>query len=277
MKRRFRKLKPVTNNPEYTPGHECKADKIPTHREVVVNGSVKIDGLEELSTNYKSAHKDDPAHDERDYLLACITAALIAIYAGLTFWQGCETRKIAEIAARQLELSERPWVGIKGQPDFQHLGFTHIQDGPIRLQGTLSYTLENTGNSPALKVFENISPVVTVDNDIPKEWKVQACDIPEQVSTGMVRESGIAIMPKSATDKPHPITISSPVPMEMKQADFVWIEGCITYRGISDKVHHTRLLYLARTTKPVVFTNLTANDFTPFTISTLQLGDSDAD
>jgi len=64
-KRQLKKL--LTQAQEDSVSHECKADKVPTHREVVINGSVEVDSLGELAEDYKDAHKDDNSRDKRNF------------------------------------------------------------------------------------------------------------------------------------------------------------------------------------------------------------------
>jgi len=83
---------------------------MPTHREVTINGGVKIDGLKELGDNYKTTHKDDARHDTRNFALAIISTVLIAIYAGFTLWQVCLTRQIIAEGGVQAHRDLRPYI-----------------------------------------------------------------------------------------------------------------------------------------------------------------------
>ncbi len=214
---------------------------------------------------------------------AAVLAAFGLLVVNVLLW--CSTKKAANaaetaanVAKQQLELSTRPWVQVKGELNFKYLGFRPIQDY-VRLESGMTYTLENTGNSPAFKVTEAIAPVFPTSTELPNDWRLQACRISDEMSVGK-NMGGVVIMPKGTTDKPHPITVSIPIPADVKQANFIWVVGCITYQDTFNRLknlHHTKMLYIIRSQKPVILTNLPANGLTPFPTNAIQLVDSDAD
>ncbi|MGC2196624.1 MAG: hypothetical protein WA628_18265 [Terriglobales bacterium] len=51
-----------------------------------------------------------------------LTLLTVAVYAGLTFWQGCLTRRLVTISQKTFDASERPYIGLFGI-DVLHVWF----------------------------------------------------------------------------------------------------------------------------------------------------------
>src|SRR5258706_5548045 len=140
-------------------GHEhpegnAKLNNKPEH--VNVTGKIEADFPPKLIEKYDTASSKENGWNQKQFIISIITAVLIFAYTTVAAWQGCSSQKAADaaktaanVAKQQLELSTRPWVQVKGELNFEYLGFIPIQGGYVRLESRMTYTLENTGNSPA--------------------------------------------------------------------------------------------------------------------------------
>jgi hypothetical protein len=172
-----------------------------------VSGKIEADFPPKLIEKYDTASNKENGWNQKQFFVSIITAILIFAYTTVAAWQGCSSQKAADaaktaanVAKQQLELSTRPWVQVKGELNFEYLGFRAIQgvNGPyVRLESGMTYTLENTGNSPAFRVAESITPVFPADTQLPNEWKM-LCRISDEMVTKHFE--GVVIMPKGTTD-----------------------------------------------------------------------------
>ena len=145
-----RKLKELLNKQRGPSGSECKAGEIPTHREVKVEGVVKVDALHDIRDDFQASQIQDNAYKSKTLFWSRLSAILIFIYAGITLLIYCENRRsaiaaksAADTAAKQLELTERPWVRV----DLQIAGPFVIDKTGINF--IIQATTKATGNSPA--------------------------------------------------------------------------------------------------------------------------------
>jgi hypothetical protein len=92
-------------------------DKESTKRHVYIEPGAQIDLVEDLKNEYKTANTDSNTRNDKQLFWAKVSAGLIFVYAGLTFWQGCSTQRAADAAKHSAEttreamiLDQRPWV-----------------------------------------------------------------------------------------------------------------------------------------------------------------------
>jgi hypothetical protein len=71
------------------------------------------------------------------------TLILLFVYTSLTFWQACTTNSVAKTSQRQLELDQRPWVGLIGS---NHISIEMVKGTPIKMH----LEFQNVGKTPAL-------------------------------------------------------------------------------------------------------------------------------
>jgi len=93
---------------------ESEAPKEPRNAQINIKGPVEIDLIEDLKKEYKTAKTQTTTHNDKQLLWTKVSAGLIFIYAGLTFWQACSTRNIAQLSQQTYDASQRPYVGSHG-------------------------------------------------------------------------------------------------------------------------------------------------------------------
>ena len=135
-------------------------------------------------------------------------------------------QKSADVAARQLELSERPWV----YADVHLTGpLTFNKEGMVI---PLSYELVNSGNSPALKVWADFNLILSTNIQIdPQTERNKLCDLTAKRAENM----GQSIFP---TKKVVAKTVILATPEDIQRAQIYLkgfvnpsIIGCIAYQA----------------------------------------------
>jgi hypothetical protein len=113
-----------------------------TKRHVYVEPGVQIDLVKNFRESYESAQTQNTAHNEKQLRWTKVSAALILVYAGITLWQACLTRDVANTAQKQFQQDQRPWIwSASVQP--------RTMVSSQRLQADIH--LVNYGKSPALE------------------------------------------------------------------------------------------------------------------------------
>lgn len=94
------------------PKQEGTAEEF-NHGMIHVKGSVEIDLVKDLREQQQRQHTERTAQNSKQLLWTKITAVLVFIYAGLTFWQ-------AYVASETYATVNRPYVGVSaiGTPQF---------------------------------------------------------------------------------------------------------------------------------------------------------------
>lgn len=122
-----------------------------TIRHVYVEPGVEIDLVQDLKQKYETASTEANAHNNRQLLWAKISAGLIFVYAGLTFWQACTTRDILNTTRDQFQRDQRPYVIVEGCSIGQ-LGVPKSQIVVGQPFG-VDVHFKNVGKTPALNVL----------------------------------------------------------------------------------------------------------------------------
>ncbi len=148
---------------QQTPTADNTSQKENTNRHVYIEPGAKIDFVQDLRDKYDAAQKDSTSHSKDVLFWTKVSAVLLFIYAGLTFWQGYSSQKAANAAksaaqtadqslkdSRQtFRLENRPYVVIAppGIPSF-----VKSKDGKVNLDAVnVRYT--DIGKTPAGDVF----------------------------------------------------------------------------------------------------------------------------
>lgn len=86
------------------------AQKENTNRHVYIEPGVKMDFVQDLRDKFDAGQKDSASHSKKILLWTIISAALLFIYAGLTFWQGHIARKTLKTTSEFFQRDQRPYV-----------------------------------------------------------------------------------------------------------------------------------------------------------------------
>jgi len=170
---RYRKFKELFRKHNAPSVSECRADNVPTHREVTLAGTVKVEELKEFADHYKDAHAQDDSRDARNHRWTKISTGLIAVYAGLTFWQAYLTRQIVSDGEAQAHRDLRPYIYAD---KFDFLG--SLDEGAF--QGQVQVV--NTGRTPGTQV-EGCADYAFRPNSKPITDDL-VCPNPENPATG---------------------------------------------------------------------------------------------
>src|SRR5260370_5199050 len=81
-----------------------------TNRHVYIEPGAKIDFVQDLRDKYDAAEQDSASHSNKILFWTKISAALLFIYAALTFWQELMTRKSITDASRHFQIDQRSYV-----------------------------------------------------------------------------------------------------------------------------------------------------------------------
>jgi hypothetical protein len=222
MNRRVRKLKDMKHDDEPR-NHECKAEKIPTHREVVVEGSVKVDLPQDLRTDYKSSQTDEKGYKKKTLFWARVSAILLAFYCSVTFalWYDAHNDFIIE---------HRAWISFEFTPP------DLVENDPIRVV----VRLKNIGKTQCKNI------VYSMGIDLPK-----VADPVDIRYGGKLHTDGIhpILFPEGGTNVPDSYyiagggikTFTAEQIRELRSGDrYIAIYGIGTYIDIFDKAHWFR-------------------------------------
>jgi|HubBroStandDraft_6_1064221.scaffolds.fasta_scaffold23453_1 hypothetical protein len=154
--RKFLKQLKKLEHDKQSENRECKAGQGPTHREIFVESTVRVDLSENLEKKYKTYDGDDRAYKKKQLFWSRFSTVLLAVYAAVTLAIYHENKKSAEAAksaadtsANQLELSERPWIRV----DLQLNGPLTFDKNGLNTSSTI--TMTNIGNSVATHMSGN--------------------------------------------------------------------------------------------------------------------------
>jgi hypothetical protein len=98
-------------------------------RTVYVKVFPRIDSLEDFRNDYNAAQKSNTSQAKKQLAWSVISAVLLFIYAGFTYWQGHSAQKLVRIAQATFDASNRPYIGVDGF-DTVHFGHRPKQDRP---------------------------------------------------------------------------------------------------------------------------------------------------
>lgn len=275
--------------PENNPEPNTK-DKAAEQSSTTPNEVPKTAALSKSNPEKSQSHCQITCKQERDWLDHLKTVAeflgliLLGVYTGYTIKMyrankdaADAAKSAADTAARQLDLSTRPWVGIKGIIRFENFLIAPVSQSDFRMNVNIVYALENSGNSPARRVAGEMVAKITSQNALPNEWRSFTCDSVEQISIGNPNPDfgTLVVMPKDSIEMR--LTTNTPIPSDVKQVTVIWVIGCIAYQDTVGKMHHTKLLYRTYPTGKLHTFPPTVRDFSYFDVGVIQLTDSDAD
>ncbi len=137
----------MKNHPAANPKNDG-GEKESAKRHVYVEPGVKIDLVEDLKKKYESSETENAAHQKKQLLWVQISSVLIFIYAGLTAWQGCSTKRVvieAQNANKIAIAANRPWIG-QVEGDISDLIFIPRSE---TMDIQYIWRLRNSGHRPA--------------------------------------------------------------------------------------------------------------------------------
>ena len=157
-----------------SPNPESKEDKPSTaaHQEPSGENATSSEKISATTSNIASppANEDDHRAKEEQYwrkqvfwqrlttIFTVAAAAAAIVYACLAHRQVIQTQTLAKTATTQLELSERPWVGVLGvvhsAPKVQDL----VNGKTMLTNVNADVTIKNFGKSPALDFVISVLP-----------------------------------------------------------------------------------------------------------------------
>src|SRR5277367_4039703 len=67
--------------------------------DIRVSGQLEVHAPPDTVKGDNSHRKDEAAYRKRNFIVSLMTLLAVVIYAGLTAWQGCSTKKATDAAA----------------------------------------------------------------------------------------------------------------------------------------------------------------------------------
>lgn len=144
----FDQPKPIQDNQE-PHDEDTKRNKEHCNASVYMKSGVEIDLSEGFKQQHDTEYGQTTARENRQFWATVGTAILVAIYTGIMFWQGCETKTIITITQQQFQRDQRPYVAIGG---FEMIDTTTGKEGipvvgrPIQVNAIV----KNVGKTPAI-------------------------------------------------------------------------------------------------------------------------------
>jgi hypothetical protein len=120
------------------------------------------ESIEEKAKKEKKDRRETVA-----FVAEIVSAAILLLYFGVTILIWSANKKAADIASRQLKLSERAWVGIN-QPSGTVAGIEYTWSPLLPEPGVFvntEFDTKNFGSIPALNQSETISIVPIPDHE----------------------------------------------------------------------------------------------------------------
>lgn len=148
-----------------TQNQQCKWDG-----NIRVTSEVPIQLPKDFLADYHTGQEDNKSHNKQVRLVSWLTFAAVVVYAALTAWQGCETRKLVKTAQDTYDAADRPYLGINGIT----ANYVAVKDGSVVNLGksstgavAVAFTIEikNFGQVPA-ENFRNDSDAVLAGKEI---------------------------------------------------------------------------------------------------------------
>ena len=124
-----------------------------------ISGNIHVTGDIETHVPPKIAQQREAAEvkkESRDFVrfvVECATVVLIAIYAGLTLWQGCLTRELVVLGQKTYDASQRPYIGL----NTIEIDYVNSKD-PDRTHSSKFPTDQSDGLAFTIKI-KNFGPV----------------------------------------------------------------------------------------------------------------------
>lgn len=142
---------------------------------IYVRGEIETKRPPDLTKEHNTERKEDNSRQNKKFVIEVVTLIVVAIYAGLTSWQGCSTKRAADAAktAADTAVAEaRPVIWLMnnfGQPAYQ--------PAPSR-QITWELHFKNYGKTPASDVrFSEIYMKIGVDGQWTPSYTTESPEI----------------------------------------------------------------------------------------------------
>jgi hypothetical protein len=232
---------------------ENRPKKENTNRHVYVEPGVQIDLVDSLKNEFKAEQHESNTRQNSQLLWTKIGAILLFVYTIITGLMYCANKKAADAAKNAADTahdtliaSQRPWVGI-AKDSFRINGVNISPDvaegheGRVVVSSSASVVLENSGNTPAVRVSPFTLVAFFTDEDIPPEnWKTVSCQAAGE-NISYESKQTYFIMPKS-TIQTGGASIQGTA-QSVANRHFFWLIGCIVYRdSLQSGTHHTVIL-----------------------------------
>lgn len=126
---------------------------------VLVSGSIQTHTTPETEKKNDAERKEDRRRESHKIWLERLTLLAIVVYAGITFWQGCLTRKVVEVAQETYESSQRPYIGVnvinRNFVYWDDKGIRHASSALIKEATNMDFTAEmkNFGPVPGANFY----------------------------------------------------------------------------------------------------------------------------
>jgi hypothetical protein len=145
MKRSDRKNVKTESGQSHANPHQNERDNHERHIEgsIHVRGEIEAQRPPNLTQEHNAERKEDNAREKKKYVVEVITLILIAIYALITFFQACLTKRGIDNNAAQFLAENRPWLECTPESDVDYLNYFRVL---VRVQ--------NTGKTPATHVTD---------------------------------------------------------------------------------------------------------------------------
>ena len=169
----------------------------PSDRPVSVKCIPPTESIEE-----RTAKKKKERREAIKFVVEIVSAIILLLYFGVTVLIWCANKNSAEIAVKELELSQRPWVSL--------IDITVIRPLVFDSNGahtTISYAFTNTGHSPAIAGQDLFAFMVPfADNPNPVDKRNSLCKS-ASLASSIIREKRIGKFFKTwFPGQPQPMT-----------------------------------------------------------------------
>ena len=248
MKRSERnKVKTNPNQQHPDPNHP-EGDNHERHisGSINVRGEIETKRPPDLVKEHATERKEDAAHEKKKFVVECITLAVVAIYAGLTAWQGCSTKTAADAAQsaaitadatlksskEQFRTDERPylWAGPKAAfSDTKGQGVIFIPVGNDKVSVNIAVDVVNSGKSPAIEVIATPSHLKIGPSEVAaKEAKDWRPDYPDFAGAILNSSTNVSLTVGTETQ-----VITKEQGTLWKQGKWqIYVVGAVKYRDV---------------------------------------------
>src|ERR1035441_3525446 len=96
--------------------------------QVHVDGKIESTIHPALVKKYDAGQGKQESRERLKLRVEIATLLALLIYTTVTFWQACTTHDVDKTSQRQLELDQRPWVGLMGT---NHISSDIVKGSPI--------------------------------------------------------------------------------------------------------------------------------------------------
>lgn len=201
---------------------------------VRVDGRIEATIHPDLVQKYDTGQSKQESREAIKLRIEIATLIVLFIYTSVTLWQACTTHDVAKTSQRQLELDQRPWVGLMGN---NHIAVEVVKNSPIKIK----IELQNVGKTPALdEASVNNLTNHPIGDPMPTFNGYSRADAGPPIT---LMPNAIAVA-EIATDKPG----TRGVPVILSDADIIninsgkvqlFLYGTIWYSDTFGKSHRT--------------------------------------